>query len=127
MSFLTEANIVVNALNEHCKRSKAGKGKVINLSSMEELISDFDLGFHIKNGKMSEKDLSIFVEKYLSATTKLHHPSYLAHQVAPSHYAGSLGSMIDGFTNNAMAIYEMGPAAAAIEYFLINWFLEKVG
>jgi L-2,4-diaminobutyrate decarboxylase len=66
-------------------------------------------------------------EKYLSATTKLHHPSYLAHQVAPSHYAGSLGAMIDGFTNNAMAIYEMGPAASAIEYFLINWFLEKVG
>jgi L-2,4-diaminobutyrate decarboxylase len=26
-----------------------------------------------------------------------------------------------------MAIYEMGPAAAAIEYFLINWLLAKVG
>jgi glutamate/tyrosine decarboxylase-like PLP-dependent enzyme len=35
--------------------------------------------------------------------------------------------MVDGFTNNAMAIYEMGPAAAAIEYFLINWLLDKVG
>jgi len=26
-----------------------------------------------------------------------------------------------------MAIYEMGPAAAAIEFFVINWMLEKVG
>ena len=26
-----------------------------------------------------------------------------------------------------MAIYEMGPAAASIEYFIINWLLEKVG
>ena len=26
-----------------------------------------------------------------------------------------------------MAIYEMGPGAASIEYFIINWLLEKVG
>jgi L-2,4-diaminobutyrate decarboxylase len=127
MSFITEAKIVVNALNKHSERVKAGKEKVINLRPMEELISDFNLDFHIKNGKMSENDLSLFMEKYLSAITNLHHPAYLAHQVAPSHHAGSLGAMIDGFTNNAMAIYEMGPAAAAIEYFLINWFLKKVG
>ncbi|MCD4744052.1 MAG: aminotransferase class V-fold PLP-dependent enzyme [Desulfobacteraceae bacterium] len=127
MSFVTKANIVVNALNKHDLQAKAGKSKVIVMPPIEELISDFNLDFHIKNGKMSEKDLAQFVEKYLFATTKLHHPSYLAHQVAPPHYAGSLGAMIDGFTNNAMAIYEMGPAAAAIEYFLINWFLEKVG
>ncbi|MCP3899489.1 MAG: aminotransferase class V-fold PLP-dependent enzyme [Desulfobacteraceae bacterium] len=127
MSFVTEADIVVHALNKHGAEAKAGKGKVISLRSMEKLISDFNLDYHIKNGKMSEHDFSQFVEKYLAATTKLHHPAYLAHQVAPSHYAGSLGSMIDGFTNNAMAIYEMGPAAATIEYFLINWFLKKVG
>ncbi|MBA7590198.1 Tryptophan decarboxylase [subsurface metagenome] len=35
--------------------------------------------------------------------------------------------MIDGFTNNAMAIYGMGPAAAAIEFFMINYLLEKIG
>ena len=127
MSFITEADIVIHALNEYNEKAKAGKVKVINQHSMEELISEFNLAFHIKNGKISEKDFSQFVEKYLSATTKLHHPAYLAHQVAPPHYAGSLGALIDGFTNNAMAIYEMGPAAAAIEYFLINWFLLKVG
>jgi L-2,4-diaminobutyrate decarboxylase len=126
MSFISEANIVVNALNKHDLQAKAGKSRVIAMRPMEELISDFNLDFHIKNGKMSAKDLSQFVEKYLSSTTKLHHPSYLAHQVAPPHYAGALGAMIDGFTNNAMAIYEMGPAAAAIEYFLINWFLKKI-
>ncbi|MDS4059871.1 MAG: pyridoxal-dependent decarboxylase [Candidatus Contendobacter sp.] len=26
-----------------------------------------------------------------------------------------------------MAIYEMGPGAAAIEYFVVNWMLEKIG
>ncbi|MCK5350464.1 MAG: aminotransferase class V-fold PLP-dependent enzyme, partial [Desulfobacula sp.] len=77
--------------------------------------------------RLSNGNISGFIEKYLSYSTRLHHPSYMAHQVSSPHFAGALGSLIDGFTNNAMAIYEMGPAAAAIEYFLINWFLEKVG
>ena len=32
-----------------------------------------------------------------------------------------------GLTHNPMAIYERGPGAAAIEYFVVNWMLEKVG
>ena len=47
--------------------------------------------------------------------------------MAVPHYAGALGALIDGFTNNPMAIYEMGPGAATIEYFMINWLLEKIG
>ncbi len=127
MSFINRANIIVKALDKLDKKVKQGKGKVINLCSMQELISELNLKAFIKDGSMSENELAQFVEKYLLATTKLNHPGFFAHQVAPPHYAGSLGSMIDGFTNNAMAIYEMGPPAAAIEYFLINWFLKKVG
>ncbi len=44
-----------------------------------------------------------------------------------TYYAGALGSLIDGFTNNAMGVYEMGPGATSIEYFVVNWMLEKVG
>jgi L-2,4-diaminobutyrate decarboxylase len=51
----------------------------------------------------------------------------MAHQVAVPHYAGALASLVDGFTNNAMAIYEMGPAAASIEFFVLNWMLQKAG
>ncbi len=127
MAFIDEAEIVINALNKHDIKAKAGKEKVIGLYPMEKLIIDFNLDSHVRNGNISKKELGEFVEKYLSSTTKIHHPSYLAHQVAPSHYTGALGSLIDGFTNNAMAIYEMGPGAAAIEYFLINWMLEKIG
>jgi len=43
------------------------------------------------------------------------------------HYAGALGALVDGFTNNPIAIYEMGPPAAAVEYFMINWLLHLVG
>jgi L-2,4-diaminobutyrate decarboxylase len=43
------------------------------------------------------------------------------------HPSGALGALIDAFTNNPMAIYEMGPAAASIEFFMINWMLHHVG
>jgi L-2,4-diaminobutyrate decarboxylase len=51
----------------------------------------------------------------------------MGHQVAAPHHAAALGALIDGSTNNPMAIYEMGPGAAAIEYFVVNWMLEKIG
>ncbi|MCP4406013.1 MAG: aminotransferase class V-fold PLP-dependent enzyme, partial [bacterium] len=78
-------------------------------------------------GGLSGERLSQFITTYLSSTTRLHHPAYLAHQVAVPHYAGAIAALIDGFTNNPMAIYEMGPGAASIEYYIINWLLEKVG
>jgi L-2,4-diaminobutyrate decarboxylase len=39
----------------------------------------------------------------------------------------AIGDLVHGITNNPMAIYEMGPAAAAIEIEVIDWMLGKVG
>ena len=90
-------------------------------------MQDLELAELASRGGLTGTRLRRFIHEYLERTTRLHHPAYLAHQVAVPHPSGSLGSLVDGFTNNAMAIYEMGPAAAAIEYFLINWLLGKVG
>ena len=127
MSFLSDAEIVIKVLNEYYIESVSGKRPVINQHPLGEIIKDLNLENHVRKGGLSQDYLLEFIKKYLSLTTRLHHPSYLAHQVASPHYAGALGALIDGFTNNAMAIYEMGPAAASIEYFIINWLLEKVG
>lgn len=127
MSFLSDAETVINALNDYYVASVSSEKPVIHQPPLADIINDLDLASFAKSGALSQGHLSDFIKKYLSATTRLHHPSYMAHQVAAPHYAGALGSLIDGFTNNAMAIYEMGPAAASIEYFIINWLLEKVG
>ena len=127
MSFLEDAKIIIKELNDYFEESKSGNKPVINQQSLEKLIDEFNLTHHIKNGGLSQQNLKDFIKKYLSSTTRLHHPAFLAHQVAVPHYAGALGAFIDGFTNNAMAIYEMGPGATSIEYFIINWMLEKVG
>ncbi len=127
MSFISDAETVVNALNKYCKESKSSKKPVINLQPLEEIIEELDLASYVKTGGLSKERLSEFLNKYLATTTRLHHPSYLAHQVATPHYMGALGGLIDGFTNNPMAIYEMGPGATSIEYFIVNLLIEKVG
>lgn len=127
MPFLPDAEIVIAALNEYFRESAAAEKPVIRQVPLGDLIRDLGLAASVKTGGLTDGRLSAFLNTYLASTTRLHHPSYLSHQVAVPHYAGALGALIDGFTNNPMAIYEMGPAAAAIEYFIINWMLEKVG
>lgn len=127
MSFLSDAEKVINALNEYQEESKSGQKPVIHLPPLEEVIEELGLASFVKIGGLTGGRLSEFIGKYLKNTTRLHHPSYLSHQVATPHYAGALASLIDGFTNNPMAIYEMGPGATSIEYFIIEWLLEKIG
>ncbi len=127
MSFLSDAEIVITALEKYHQESISRKKPVIRQEPLETLVSDLDLSAHITKGGLKGDRLAQFLARYLESTTRLLHPAYLAHQVGTSHYAGALAALIDGFTNNPMAIYEMGPGAASIEWTLINWLLEKVG
>ena len=127
MSFLSDARIVITALENYHQESISRKKPVIHQAPLEALASDLDLSAYISDGCLSGEHLAQFLTKYLESTTRLLHPAYLAHQVGTSHYAGALASLIDGFTNNPMAIYEMGPGAASIEWTVINWLLTKVG
>jgi L-2,4-diaminobutyrate decarboxylase len=127
MSFLSDAEKVIKTLDKYREESRASKKPVINLKPLEENIRELGLESYMKAGGLSKKRLQNFLKRYLATTTRLHHPAYLAHQVATPHCTGALGALIDGFVNNPMAIYEMGPGASSIEYFLINWMLQKVG
>ncbi len=125
--FQADLEIVADRLARHLRESTAGRGRVINQVPLSRIVRELDLETPVREGGLSGPALGEFLDRYLDLTTRLHHPAYMAHQVAVPHPAGSLASLVDGFTNNAMAIYEMGPAAAAIEFFVINWMLGKIG
>jgi L-2,4-diaminobutyrate decarboxylase len=127
MSFRRDARIVARALARDYRASRAARKPVIDQRPLARIVQDLGLAELASRGGLSGARLGRFVREYLERTTRLHHPAYLAHQVAVPHPTGALGSLVDGFTNNAMAIYEMGPAAAAIEFFVINWLLSRVG
>ncbi|WP_428623418.1 pyridoxal phosphate-dependent decarboxylase family protein [Sedimenticola sp.] len=126
-TFSKDAAIVVEALTDYIRESAEKAVPVIHQPILEQLVEQLKLPQHIAQGELTGESLKQFVDNYLVATTRLHHPGFLAHQVAVPHPTGALGSLIDGATNNAMAIYEMGPAASSIEYFMLNWMLSKIG
>jgi L-2,4-diaminobutyrate decarboxylase len=127
MSFIVDSEIVVDGLNRFREESVNKKKPVTNLTPLENIVENLEMKSFIKNGGLTGKKLFEFMSKYLSFSTRLHHPAYLGHQCAAIHYSGALASLIDAFTNNVTSIYEMGPAAVSLEFFTINWMLEKVG
>ena len=127
MDFFEDGKNVLSRLDEYYNQSIHKEKPAIRQLTISQLHEKLGLAGHLKNGDLSGKRLDSFLKEYLDNTTRLHHPGYFAHQVGVPHPTGALGSLIDGFTNNAMAIYEMGPAAAAIEFFMINLLLEKIG
>ena len=66
-------------------------------------------------------------KKFLDQSNHLHHPKFIGHQVVPPLPMAALSDLMATFSNNGMAIYEMGPAATAIERNVIEWLLNFLG
>jgi len=126
-NFAENTDIIARALDNYIVQSNEKAFPAFGQRPTEDLIKILDLENLLTQGSLDGEMLEKFTHSYLQNTTRLHHPGFLAHQVATPHPTGALGSFIDGATNNAMAIYEMGPAASSIEYFMVNWMLKKVG
>lgn len=127
MSFESDAQLAVEALARFLEQSEAGEVPVLRQRPLAELAERLELRRWMTHGGLSGAALGDFLGRYLESATRLHHPGYMAHQVAAPHPSGAIGSLVDGLTNNAMAIYEMGPAATAIEFEVLRWMMEKVG
>ncbi len=127
MTFLSDLEIVAEALDRHIASACAGAVPVLVQRPIANIIEDLQLDRFVRHGGLEDNALRRFIDRYLKTIINLHQPGYMGHQVAVPHHAAALGALIDGSTNNPMAIYEMGPGAGAIEYFVINWMLEKIG
>lgn len=127
MSFRSDLDIVAESLNRQIDVARTGRVPVLAQHPMTEIIDSLELEHLVRDGGLEGERLGRFMERYLGTIINLHHPGYMGHQVAAPHHGSALGALVDGLTNNPMAIYEMGPGAAAIEYFVINWMLTKVG
>jgi len=127
MPFHPDFNIVAKALHQFYADSVNADQPVVHQQEPEQIISELKLEHYVREGGLEAGALKEFLETYFSYVTRLHHPHYLGHQCAPPHYASALGTFITGFANTVSSIYEMGPASVSIEFFVLNWMLEKIG
>lgn len=127
MPFDQDAAATLDQLLGYVELSRASARPVLRQDSVADLIARMELQRHTSDGGLGGAELARFVERYLECSTALHHPGYMAHQVSVPNLTGSLAGLMDGVTNNAMSVYEMGPTSAAIEFFVINWMLGQIG
>ncbi|MDC7785441.1 aminotransferase class V-fold PLP-dependent enzyme [Rhodoplanes sp. TEM] len=125
--FRDDAAIAVDALAGFAAQSAGRAGPVIRQPALGDLACILALDRLIAEGGLTGDRLRAFLADYLAASTRLHHPGYMAHQVAVPQPLSAVAALVDGFCNNAMAIYEMGPAAATVEFAVIAWMLRKIG
>lgn len=126
MTFAESAGVVIDLLANYLEQCRSGDVPVVAFDSPENLAVKLHLADLVRDGRLEEQ-LVPFLQAYLAATTRLHHPAYMAHQVSVPAPVAGLADLIHGVANNPMAIYEMGPAAAAVELFVIDWMLRHAG
>lgn len=61
------------------------------------------------------------------ASTALHHPRCMGHQVAAPLPIAALAEMVAAYCNNGVGVYEMGPAGVPIELAVVGWLAQRLG
>lgn len=120
----------VEAIAELCMHRAdmiAGRGPATGFAPINEVYQSLNVEQWLTHGGMEPSDFLRFLKRFLQYSARLHHPHYIAHQVGGTSLPGALAATINGMINNPMAIYEMGPSAATLEFAVINWMLRKVG
>lgn len=121
------AQQTLETLQGYLQKVTHGQGPASGFAPLQEVVQRLDLEHWIDQGGMDQGSFANFLNDYLRYSVQIHHPHYLAHQVATPDTPGILAGMINAVMQNPMAIYEMGPGAAAMELSVIRWMCKKIG
>ena len=111
-------------LGDYLRDSKAARDKVLKQKSIDEILADLDFNRLIGDGGA---DLALLVNIVLKNCNHMLDPRYIGHQVAVPMMPAVFADLLNGICNNAMPVYEMGPAPTAVERGVIDWMLAKTG
>ncbi len=118
---------VLDILTVHFRHSREAKGPVVSVPELDQLTADLGLDRPLPADPVSDDAFLDILQRYLAGSTRMQHPGYMAHQVAVPAAGTALADLVHGTTNNGMAIYEMGPAAVAVEMAVLDWMAGLAG
>lgn len=122
-AFRTEGHKLIDLLANYLTDCSNGHPMpVLPPSEPEELLS-----FWQAEMKQPGFNLQGFYKTLLEQSNHIHHPGYIGHQVVPPAPLSALSELLEALLNNGMAIYEMGPAATAIEKVVMGWLSNHIG
>jgi L-2,4-diaminobutyrate decarboxylase len=121
------ADVAVSAVARFVEESQAGEVPVGSPPPLPELIGELRLRQLIRDDWLDAERFEPWLEQVLRRSVRLHHPAQIAHQVSSPDVPAAISDVIQGAINQPMSIYEMGPAAHAMERVVVEWMCEKVG
>lgn len=121
-SFRNEGHKLIDQIADYLNYTLKGKEMKI-LPWMKPCDQHEDWKNYLEDGG----NIQDYYKKVLDQSIHLHHPKYIGHQVVPPVPMAALTEILATISNNGMAIYEMGPAATAIERVVIEWLLSFIG
>ena len=125
--FAQTADDTLATLIRHVETMTTGDGPASGFAPLKEVYDALQIDRWLDGGGMNRGHFQDFLAMFLKYAAMMHHPRYIAHQIGAPDYPGGLAALVNGVINNPMAIYEMGPSAATLEFAVINWMLKKVG
>jgi len=121
------AAIATAAVTRFVDESQRGAVPVGSPPPLPELIERLRLRELIRDERLDGDGFEPWLEDVLAHSVRLHHPDQIAHQVSTPDIPSAIADLVQGAINQPMSIYEMGPAAHAMERVVVEWMAEKVG
>lgn len=118
--FRRAAHAVVDLLADHLARRGAGEA-VVPWREPSEQVAAWEDDFR------GGVDPCALFARVIAASTHLHHPGFVGHQVTAPLPLAAIATFVSGFLNNGAAVYEMGPASAAMERVLARFLTRRLG
>jgi L-2,4-diaminobutyrate decarboxylase len=121
------AEIAIAAVARYVEESQSGDVPVGSPPPLPELVERLDLRSLIREGGLDAERFEPWLGRVLEHSVRLHHPAQIAHQVGAPDVPSAIVDLVHGAINQPMSIYEMGPAAHAMERVVVDWMTEKLG
>jgi len=115
--FKEKGHFLIDLLYDHLVNSLSGND--MRALPWEEPEKQYQYWKAFFNDGSSE--IEDFYRRFIDRSIHLHNPCYIGHQVVPPLPLNALTGLVEDVLNNSMAIYEMGPAASAIERLVTEW------
>ena len=127
-SFRGQGHALVDLLADHLANAAAGEGlPVLPRGSPDELLARWPGDFPREPAAGALDSLDALVTRAVADSNHLHHARYVGHQVTSPLPMAALCELVSGLLNNSMAVYEMGPAATAMERRVVLWLARQLG
>jgi len=125
--FRHSGHALIDLLAGHLAANLEGKGKVLDWQNPKEAEKSWQQTIPLQPSLSPASLMDALRDCILPSGLAVHHPRNIGHQVAMPLPMATLCDLVAALTNQAMAVYEAGPAATLIERQVIQWLAELIG